>query len=342
MVENTPTPLIPNNEILPLIDLKGQRDEVSKLIVKACEDFGFFKLINHGVPMDVISSLEEASFDFFAKPSSEKERASLCSNPPYGYGCKNIGLNGDVGEVEYLILDAKPAAITTYPINLRDAVSSYVEAVRELACEILDLMAEGLGAQQTSVFSSFIRAVNSDSLLRLNHYPPLRDRDTSPSTGNAAAATASATSGADGVCNRIGFGEHTDPQILTILKSNGVGGLQISVQDGVWVPVSPHPTAFFVNVGDVLQAMTNGKFLSVRHRAMVNWQESRMSMAYFASPSLDSRISPLAHLVTPNSPRLYRSFTWAEYKKATYSGRLGDSRLNLFRIQPGDETAAKQ
>lgn len=113
------TPPIPNNEKLrdaqlPVIDLSGQRAEVSKLIVKACEDFGFFKLINHGVPIDVIAHMEEASYDFFTKPSSEKERAAGTSkNPPYGYGCKNIGLNGDVGEVEYLILDANPLLLST-------------------------------------------------------------------------------------------------------------------------------------------------------------------------------------------------------------------------------------
>lgn len=119
-------------------------------------------------------------------------------------------------------------------------MSSYVAAVRELACEILEVMGEGLRVPDTSVFSNLIRGVDSDSLIRLNHYPPLVVTDTSPPS--------SATN-----YNRIGFGEHTDPQILTILKSNDVCGLQISLQEGIWVPVTPHPTAFFVNVGDVLQ-----------------------------------------------------------------------------------------
>ncbi|XP_027120974.1 gibberellin 2-beta-dioxygenase 2-like [Coffea eugenioides] len=314
---------------LPVIDLSDRRSEVSKLMVKACEDFGFFKLINHGVADDIIAKMEEQSYQFFAKPSSEKELAG--PSKPYGYGCRNIGCNGDVGEVEYLILDGNPASIarssetiSADAIEFRCAVRSYVEAVRALACEILEVMAEGLGVPHTSVFSALVRDVDADSLLRLNHYPPVPHWDTSPSDPRHQNP-------------RIGFGEHTDPQILTLLRSNDVRGLQISLHDGVWVPVDPHPQAFFVNVGDVLQAMTNGRFLSVKHRATVSWYRSRMSMAYFASPPLRARIGPIPEMVTPHNPPLYRSFTWDEYKKATYSRRLGDGRLNMFRFQPNDE-----
>nr|AAT92093.1 GA 2-oxidase 1 [Nerium oleander] len=336
MVVATPTPVL-NEKItraveLPMIDLMGERAEVSKLMVKACQEFGFFKLVNHGVSQDVIATMEEESWQFFSRPSSEKERAG--PPDPYGYGCKNIGFNGDVGEVEYLMLKANPLSVPPHasndPTKFSSAVSSYVAAVRELACEILDLIGEGLRVPDTSVFSKLIKDVESDSLLRLNHYPPLhRDRDTSPSSlhhhvrHNPPHQSNS----------RIGFGEHTDPQILTILKSNAVAGLQISVDEGIWVPVTPHPTAFFVNVGDVLQAMTNGRFTSVRHRAMVNSYESRMSMPYFFSPPLRARISPIPEMVTTQNPRLYRSFTWADYKKATYTQRLGESRLNLYKLQ---------
>ncbi|KAL3505595.1 hypothetical protein ACH5RR_030977 [Cinchona calisaya] len=316
---------------LPIIDLMEERSEVSKMVVKACETFGFFKLINHGVPEDVIAKMEEQSYQFFAKSSTEKEQAGPYN--PYGYGCKNIGFNGDVGEVEYLMLDANPVSLISHdtyqtisndPITFSSAVRSYVEAVRELACEILDLIAEGLGVPDTSVLSRLIRDVESDSLLRLNHYPPLKEDHRDTNSTNTI---------------RIGIGEHTDPQILTILRSNDVGGLQISLEEGVWVPVTPHPTAFFVNVGDVLQAMTNGRFLSVKHRAMVNWpyNKSRMSMGYFGSPPLSASISPIPQLETPQCPRLYRSFTWAEYKQATYSRRLGDTRLDFFRVQPNEE-----
>ncbi|KAF2312709.1 hypothetical protein GH714_039717 [Hevea brasiliensis] len=206
------------------------------------------------------------------------------------------------------------------------AVSGYIEAVRELACELLDLVAEGLRVPDTSVFSRLIRDVDSDSILRLNHYPPMpilcKDNDTSSSYNT----------------NRVGFGEHSDPQILTLLRSNDVGGLQISLNDSVWFPVSPDPSAFCVNVGDVLQAMTNGRFLSVRHRALTNSCKSRMSMAYFAAPPLSTKITALPQMLSAVRPSLYRPFTWGDYKKAAYSLRLGDTRLDLF-MKRGEELA---
>ncbi|KAH7513513.1 hypothetical protein FEM48_Zijuj12G0208300 [Ziziphus jujuba var. spinosa] len=331
MVVATPTP-IRSDKIeaidLPIIDLSGERSEVSKLIVRACEEFGFFKVINHGVPFDIISKVEQESLTFFSKPIPEKQMAGPPN--PFGYGFKNIGFNGDMGEVEYILLHTNPLSISqcskTFsndPSRFSSAVSGYIEAARRLACEILDLIADGLWVTDTSVFSRLIRDVDNDSMFRLNHYPPLsKDSDTSPSYNN--------TNSCSGT--KVGFGEHTDPQILTLLTSNDVGGLQISLDAGVWTPVPPDPTAFWVNVGDVLQAMTNGRFKSVRHRAITGSFESRMSIAYFAAPPLNAKITAPPEMVKPESPILYRPFTWAEYKKTTYSLRLGDTRLNLFRL----------
>ncbi|XP_020230264.1 gibberellin 2-beta-dioxygenase 2 [Cajanus cajan] len=291
---------------LPVVDLSGERAEVAKVIVKACEEFGFFKVINHGVRHAVVAEAEEEGFTFFKKPMAQKNLAAPA------YGCKNIGFNGDMGEVEYLLFAANThsiANISKTTSTFRCRLSAYIEAVREVACKILELMAEGLGVPDKMFFSRFIRDVESDSVMRLNHYPPDKSQ-----------------------YSKVGFGEHSDPQILTILRSNDVGGLQISLQHGLWIPVTPDPSAFYVNVGDLLQVMTNGRFVSVRHRAMTeSHYKCRMSVAYFGAPPLHARIVAPSVMVTPQRPSLFRPFTWAEYKKATYSLRLGDTRIDLFR-----------
>lgn len=117
------------------------------------------------------------------------------------------------------------------------AVNDYIQEVRGLCCEILDLIGEGMWLQDKTVFSRMIRDVQSDSVVRFNHYPApavkiVKEWDPSVS---------------------IGFGEHSDPQILTILRSNDVPGLQIRLPDGLWVPVPPDPTGFCVFVGDALE-----------------------------------------------------------------------------------------
>ncbi|XP_031274140.1 gibberellin 2-beta-dioxygenase 2-like [Pistacia vera] len=318
---------------IPTIDLSLSKPKLLELIVKACEEYGFFKVTNHGVPKEVISRLEEEGTDFFAKPAVEKQRAGPAR--PFGYGSKNIGLNGDSGELEYLLLHTNPfsiaersRAISNDPLNFSCAVNDYVGAIRELTCQILDLLAEGLGVPDKFVFSRLIRDVHSDSLLRLNHYPPLNHWEWDPSTKRHHQHHS--------LNNRVGFGEHSDPQILTLLRSNDVGGFQISLHDGLWVPVPPDPTQFYVLVGDALQVLTNGRFTSVRHRAMANSMKPRMSMVYFGAPPLDAWINSLPEMISSDRPNLYKPFTWNQYKQAVYSLKLGDTRLDQFKINADD------
>ncbi|XP_076930399.1 gibberellin 2-beta-dioxygenase 2-like [Bidens hawaiensis] len=300
---------------IPTIDLSGKESHVSKVIVEACEEYGFFKVINHGVPHHIVRTMEHEGFEFFQKPLPEKQRVGSAN--PFGYGNKNIGLSGDQGELEYLLqtnqisLHNTSKLISNASSKLSYTVVGYVEAVRRLACEILGLMAKGLGpGLPNSYFAALLTDCHSDSLFRLNHYPPMRHR------GSA-----------------IGFGEHSDPQILTLLTSNDVPGLRISLPNGRWLPVTPDPLAFYVIVGDLLQVMTNGRFRSVRHRAMANTSstEPRLSMAFFGGPPPETTISCPPQLLKLNKP-LYKAFTWAEYKSHTYAHRLGDTRLNHFKL----------
>ncbi|OIW13931.1 hypothetical protein TanjilG_09282 [Lupinus angustifolius] len=297
--------------------------EAKTLIVKACQEVGFFKLVNHGVPMEYMTNLENEAHRFFKKPQSEKDRTG--PPDPFGYGSKRIGSNGDVGWVEYLLITTNPDVISSNshfifqqnPQNFRYAVEGYIGAVKRMCYEVLELMADGLGIKQRNVFSRLVKDKKSDSCFRLNHYPPCPEVQ-ALNRGNL-----------------VGFGEHTDPQIISVLRSNTTSGLQIYLRDGSWVSVPPDHTSFFINVGDTLQVMTNGRFKSVKHRVLADTTKSRLSMIYFGGPPLSEKIAPLPSLMSTQEESLYKDFTWCEYKKAAYNSRLGDNRLQPFEKSSG-------
>ncbi|XP_038883200.1 gibberellin 2-beta-dioxygenase-like [Benincasa hispida] len=296
---------------IPEIDLSDPN--AKSHIIKACEEFGFFKLVNHRVPVELMTKLEDESLCFFKLSESEKDKA----RPPHplGYGCKNIGSNGDKGWIEYLLLNANPLPILSQNSFLC-AAEEYVRAVKKLSSEVVELIAEGLKMEPRNGISKLLNDEKADCCFRVNHYPPCPEMQ---SLGGR---------------NMIGFGEHTDPQIISVLRSNNSSGLQICLRDGAWVSVPPDAGALFVNVGDALQVMTNGRFKSVKHKVVADPNRERVSMIYFGGPPLSEKITPLPQLLEEGEESLYKEFTWWEYKTAAYKTKLADYRLGAFEKSP--------
>ncbi|CAH2059407.1 unnamed protein product [Thlaspi arvense] len=306
----------PSPVLIPAVDLTDP--DAKTQIVKACEEFGFFKVVNHGVRPDLLTQLEQEANKFFALSQSLKDKAGPAD--PFGYGNKRIGPNGDVGWVEYILLNVnlllastKTAAVFRQtPAIFREAVEEYMEEMKGISSKVLEMVAKELMIEPQEKLSELVKVKESDSCLRMNHYP---EKDKTPAK------------------EEIGFGEHTDPQLLSVLRSNDTEGLQICLKDGTWVAVPPDHSSFFVIVGDTLQVMTNGRFKSVKHRVLTNTKRSRLSMIYFAGPPLTEKIAPLSCLVPNQEDCLYKEFTWSQYKSSAYKTKLGDYRLGLFEKQ---------
>ncbi|XP_012830243.1 PREDICTED: gibberellin 2-beta-dioxygenase-like [Erythranthe guttata] len=300
--------------IIPAVDLSDYSN-AKKLILEACKEFGFFKVTNHGVSMEFLDRLESEVVEFFKLPQQEKEKSGPPS--PFGYGNKKIGPNGDVGWVEYLLLSTDSKSICPgISDTLWCLVNEYVCAVRKMVCEVLEMIAEELkiGSNNKDVLSKLIKNEKSDSCFRVNHYPPC------PDNNHHQILQPLLMNGQD----LIGFGEHTDPQIISVVKSNNTSGLQICLKDGTWVAVPPDPTSFFFIVGDSLQVMTNGRFRSVKHRVLAGDSvKSRVSMIYFGGPPLSEKITPLPSILEEGEVSLYKEFTWSEYKNAAGGDKVG-------------------
>ncbi|CAA0832324.1 Gibberellin 2-beta-dioxygenase 2 [Striga hermonthica] len=291
---------------IPVVDLSNP-DAKSK-VVAACREFGFFKIVSHGVAADFLSVLESKAVDFFNLPQELKEK--WAPPGPLGYGCKNIGPNGDVGWIEYLLFHTNTGGLgssdssgfTGAQLTLRDFLNEYVAVVRSMTCTILEMVAEELGMETRDTLSRMVRNEDSDSCFRVNHYPSCPDH----------------------FQGLIGFGEHTDPHIMSVLRSNDTSGFQILLNDGSWVDVPPDPTTFFFIV------MTNGRLKSVKHRVVAAGLGSRLSMIFFGGPPESEKIAPLRSVMEDGEESLYKEFTWAEYMASAYKTRLGDNRLSHF------------
>ncbi|KAL6627213.1 hypothetical protein ACP70R_030939 [Stipagrostis hirtigluma subsp. patula] len=309
------------------------RAAAARALVAACEEHGFFRVTGHGVPPELARAAEAAAAAFFARPQGEKEAEAR----PLGYASKRIGGNGDLGWVEYLLLGVTPAGAVPVasapssstlpcaaaggadtmaasssappPCPLRDVLEVYAAAVRRMARAVLELMAEGLGVAPPDALARLVARGDSDCMLRVNHYPPR------PAAGGP---------------SLTGFGEHTDPQVISVLRSNGTSGLEIALPNGAWAAVPPDGDAFFVNVGDALQVLTNGRFRSVRHRVVVNSERSRVSMIFFGGPPPGERLAPLPQLLGDGGRSRYREFTWGEFKSSGCRTRLAEDRLSRF------------
>ncbi|CAK9155051.1 unnamed protein product [Ilex paraguariensis] len=231
--------------VIPEIDLLDPH--AGNLIVKACEEYGFFKVINHGIPVESVTKLEAETIKFFELPQSEKDKTGTSTLNPFGYGNKRIGPNGDVGWIEYLLFSTSPQnCLSNFPGNSEifwTLVNDYVSAVRHRLCGVSEMIADGLKIRPRNVLSRLLKDQKSDSCFRLNHYPPCPEHQ--------------AFSGQ----SLIGFGEHTDPQILSALRSNNTSGLQICLRDGTWVSVPADQSSLFINVGDSLQPLNLFSFI---------------------------------------------------------------------------------
>lgn len=147
---------------------------------------------------------------------------------------------------------------------------------------------------------------------------------------------------------------HTDSGFFALLVQSQVPGLHLFRQGPPadrWVEVPAVPGALIVNIGDLFQILTNGRFCSVYHRAVVNRDRKRISLAYFLGPPADTKVAPLKEVVGGNKPA-YRALTWPEYiivrKEAFANGGAdleftkGGTALEMVSINPNDHNGANR
>nr|WOJ51788.1 Fe(II)/2-oxoglutarate-dependent dioxygenase 4 [Phlegmariurus tetrastichus] len=312
-----PSKALHSHKNIPVIDLGNLHDaegrpQVLQAISNACEEWGFFQITNHGVPDSTIERMWQVTREFFDMPAEDKlkyysddvtkpTRMGTSFNPT-----KETTLHWR--DYFHQICNPLPDVIETWPDkpeSYREISLEYSQAMKSLSEQLLEALAEALGLHANIFLETFRQP---DQFLMLNYYPPCPNPDLT-----------------------FGLASHSDPGGVTILIQDEVEGLQV-LHDGEWITVQPLKNSFVINIGDAIQVLSNGRFKSVDHRAVVNLK-LRMTIPYFFDPAKDVKIKPFADLVDENRPPLYREVVFGQHLGGYASKPLsGKSAVDYLRI----------
>lgn len=270
-------------EALPLVALDRDRDP-GQALDRACREFGFFYVTGHGVDPRLVDSLTQRARAFFAQPLERKLQIAMSRGGRAWRGYFPVGgelTSGRPDRKEGVYLGSElgpedPRVQAGWPLHgpnlfpdlpgFREQVLTYMDAVTALGQRLLCEIASGLGLPREYILERYTR--DPTVLFRIFNYPPT----TSP--------------------GQLGVGEHTDYGFLTLLWQDQTGGLEVWHQDR-WLAVPPVPGSLVCNVGDMLERLTGGRYVSALHRARNRTQQDRLSMPLFLDPRFDAVLEPI-------------------------------------------------
>jgi isopenicillin N synthase-like dioxygenase len=299
--------------VISLAALQGgapaDMDKVTDEIIAACETAGFFYVIDHGVPAKTVEAIFEAARWFFARPQAERDALDVAASPNFrGYvpmGIAGPNVPRRMLEAFQMMLDLGPDDPEVRAGNVmrgpnrwppdapqfRAAMEDYYRAATDLSLRLLGAFARGLGLSD-GYFLPFFRKPLTQ--LRLLHYPP------QPPDSDAQGVEA-----------------HTDTGAFTILLQDDVGGLEVRNRSGRWIAATPIQGSFVINIADMMQRWTNGRFVSTPHKVTNRTGKDRISVPFFANPDYDAIITPLPRALAAGE-KSYEPLACGPYVEAAY------------------------
>ena len=298
-----------------LSDVPGSLEALASQLRFALENIGFFYLMGHDVPQELIDRIFIETKRFHAQPLEDKLRVRLNrSNNGYmplrGHAQRHTTLNKTPPKPnENKSFFAKrerdpndPDVIAKrdlhdpnqWPDNLpgfRQTVLEYQDVMRRLVHRLLPIYARALDLP-ADYFAPFFHQ-GGEITVRMIHYPPATKEQVD-----------------EGV---FGTAAHTDRNLLTILAQGDTPGLQIMLPDGTWIPAPILPGAFVVNSGDTLRRWSNDRFLSTPHRVLNVSGRDRYSVPFFVSPEYDTVLECLPSCQGSSNPAKYPPVTMEEF-----------------------------
>ncbi|XP_010242183.1 PREDICTED: 1-aminocyclopropane-1-carboxylate oxidase 1 isoform X2 [Nelumbo nucifera] len=267
---------------IPVIDfneLNGdKRSETMALLHHACEKWGFFQVVNHGVDgelMEKVKGLFNIHYDKCMKGSFYESETAKRLMESGGV------TSGADWETTFFICHRPTSNIdefTALSKEFCEAMDEYIKQVIKLAEKLSELMCENLGLEKSYLMSAFSGSAGPSVGTKLAKYPQCPQPEFVR-----------------------GLREHTDAGgIILLLQDDQVPGLEF-FKDEQWVQIPPSKNnTLFVNTGDQVEVLSNGRYKSTLHRVMAGKDGSRLSIATFYNPAGDAIISPAPKLLYPN------------------------------------------
>ena len=280
---------IPVVDISALTSVGGDTRSVAAEIRRACRESGFFYVVGHGVDDELGERLERLSRQFFSQDLDRKLEIRMARGGRAWRGYFPVG--GEVtldqpDQKEGLYFGAElgddhPRVAAGVPLHgrnlfpdvpgFRETVLDYLDAMTRLGHTLMEGIALSLGLEA----SYFADRYTGDPLIlfRVFNYPPLSVRKPPERP-------------------MWSVGEHTDYGLLTVLRQDDTGGLEVKSRSR-WIEAPPIPGTFVCNLGDMLDRMTGGLYRSTPHRVRNESGRARLSFPFFFDPGFDAEVRPI-------------------------------------------------
>ncbi|XP_016437701.1 1-aminocyclopropane-1-carboxylate oxidase homolog [Nicotiana tabacum] len=275
--------------IFPVIDLEGidhpiKHKEIVDKVRDASETWGFFQVLNHGIPLPILEEMLQGARRFFEQDIEIKKRYYTRDNTKKVAHVSNFDLYSKSVPAAswrdslYCVMAPNPPSPEELPTACREILMDFSKHMMKLGYSLFELLSEGLGLN-----SWHLKNMNIAEGLSIGHhyYPACPQPDLT-----------------------IGTRKHSDCVFMTVLLQDDIGGLQVLHQNQ-WIDVPPTSGALVVNIGDMLQLISNDKYRSVEHRVLSNKVGPRISVPSFFSTGAfpSSKIyGPIKELLSECNP----------------------------------------
>ncbi|EYU40361.1 hypothetical protein ABFS82_02G140600 [Erythranthe guttata] len=283
---------------LPVIDLSSLgnpllRSTVIEQVHVACKELGAFQVINHGIPIPIVDQALEVAAEFFDMPNEKKMRiASTDAREPVRYGTSLNYINDKVKYWRDFIkhysnpisrwIDLWPSD----PPSYKEKMGNYAKAVHILHKELMEVLFESLGLKPDYLQNDI---EEGSQVMAVNFYPACPEPNLT-----------------------LGLPPHSDYGLLTILLQNQ-RGLETMDNDGKWQSVPVIKEGLVVQLGDHMEVLSNGRYKSVVHRACLNSEKRRLSIASLHSLEIEKKVIPAQELVDEQHPLAYEGVSFGDF-----------------------------